>query len=257
MSGMTSGLGVVALALLPWTSVLASGPRQMVVSVAPDWNSQRGHLRLFDLSEEGRWIPVSPHIPVLFGKNGLAWGRGIMSGRVPPLFKTEGDGRSPAGMFRIGKIYTADASLPIGANYPFVRIGERDAWIDDVEHPLYNQHVVIQDPHNPPPWFEKQRMKTGDFAYRWLVEIRHNRDPIVRGAGSAIFFHIRRGETRPTHGCTTMAEEDLAAMIRWLRPEATPVYVLLPVREYQALWRKWQLPPPDLVIPARNAMTAR
>lgn len=246
-----------ALAALPCAPAPASAPRQMVVSVAPDWNAQRGHMRLFDLSESGRWVPASPHIPVLFGKNGLAWGRGLASGTTPPLFKTEGDGRAPAGIFRIGKIYTPDPALPGGADYPFVRIGARDAWIDDVESPLYNQHVVIPDPRNPPPWFEKQRMKVGDFAYRWLVEIRHNRDDIVRGAGSAIFFHIRRGVTRPTHGCTTMAEEDLAAMIRWLRADAAPVYALLPAREYRELWRKWRLPPPDLAIPAAAGAPAR
>src|SRR3712207_9253115 len=73
----------------------------------------------------------------------------------------------------------------------------------------YNKHIVIPDPANPPPWFEKQKMRHGDFAYRWLVEIRHNSDPPVAGDGSAIFFHIRRGVTRPSVGCTTMAENDL------------------------------------------------
>lgn len=230
-------------------SAAAEAPRQMAVAVAPDWNARQGHLRLFDRGGDGRWVAVSPHMPVLFGRNGLAWGRGLASGSEPPVFKREGDGRAPAGMFRIGKIYTPDASLPPGAAWEFVRIGQRDAWIDDPGHPLYNRHVVIDDPAHPPPWFARQRMRVGDPAYRWLVEIRHNRDGIVPGAGSAIFFHIRRGETRPTSGCTTMAEEDLRRLIRWLRPGADPVYVLLPRREYLALWRAWRLPPPELVLP--------
>src|SRR5208283_3272761 len=98
---------------------------------------------------------------------------------------------------KIGKIYTYDAKLPDGADYPFHQVVDGDAWVDDPALPHYNQFVHV-NPENPPPWFAKQKMRTGDFAYQWLVEIRHNADPPVPGAGSAIFFHIRRGETRPT-----------------------------------------------------------
>jgi L,D-peptidoglycan transpeptidase YkuD (ErfK/YbiS/YcfS/YnhG family) len=76
------------------------------------------------------------------------------------------------------------------------------------------------------------------------VEIRHNSDPPVAGAGSAIFFHIRRGELRPTAGCTTMAEDQLVRVIKWLRVERKPSYVLLPAAEYKEKWQAWNLPPP-------------
>jgi L,D-peptidoglycan transpeptidase YkuD (ErfK/YbiS/YcfS/YnhG family) len=87
-------------------------------------------------------------------------------------------------------------------------------------------------------------MRRGDFAYRWLVEIRHNADPPLPGYGSAIFFHIRRGPSRPSAGCTTMAEKDLVELIRWLRTSANPVYVCLPQSEYQDHWKIWGLPDP-------------
>ncbi len=147
-------------------------------------------------------------------------------------------------MFRIGKIYTEDKQLPRGADYPYRTITTADAWIDDPALPEYNRHVVV-DPRNPPPWFEKQKMRHGDFAYRWLVEIRHNSEPIKPGAGSAIFFHIRRGPTRPSAGCTTLAESDLVEMIRWLRADKQPQYALLPWAEYQKKWRDWGLPSPE------------
>lgn len=189
-----------------------------------------------------------PPWSVLYGKNGLAWGRGVLAGEnsgPPP--KHEKDGRAPAGVFRIGTIYTYDATLPAGAKYPFRTVTRADAWIDDVNSPDYNRHVVIEDPETPPPWFEKQKMRHNDFAYRWLVEIRHNSDPPVPGAGSAIFFHIRRGPQRPSAGCTTMAESDLVKLIRWLRSDARPHYVLLPRDEYRARWTAWGLPPPEKV----------
>ena len=102
--------------------------------------------------------------------------------------------------------------------------------------------MIIPNPENPPPWFEKQKMRHNDFAYRWLIEVRHNSDPPAPGDGSAIFFHIRRGETRPTAGCTTMAENDLVRVIRWLRATRKPCYALLPTSEYDAKSKVWNLP---------------
>ena len=93
----------------------------------------------------------------------------------------------------MGKIYTYDAVLPAGSDYPYHQVSAADAWVDDPGLPDYNRFVTIPDPDHPPAWFEKMKMRHGDFAYRWLVEIRHNADPPVANAGSAIFFHIRRG----------------------------------------------------------------
>jgi L,D-peptidoglycan transpeptidase YkuD (ErfK/YbiS/YcfS/YnhG family) len=215
---------------------------QLIVSVAPGWDSVNGWLQLFERDGRG-WRAASPSWPVLYGKSGLAWGRGVLGTDEPGRHKSERDGRAPAGVFRIGKIYTYDSALPDGAKYPFHTVGRGDAWIDDVNHPQYNRHVIV-DPNNPPPWFEKQKMRHGDFAYRWLVEIRHNSDPPVAGEGSAIFFHIRRGVSRPSAGCTTMAEDRLVALMRWLRADRNPHYALLPRAEYEAKWKAWGLPSP-------------
>jgi L,D-peptidoglycan transpeptidase YkuD (ErfK/YbiS/YcfS/YnhG family) len=223
------------------------GVRQMIVGIAPDWNSMRGRLQLFRRDARGEWQPASAPVPVLFGKNGLAWGRGVEGTDESGLHKQERDGRAPAGVFDIGTIYTYDAALPPGADYPFHQVTTADAWVDDAGSPDYNKFVTIPDPAHPPAWFEKMKMRHGDFAYRWLVEIRHNSDPPVPGAGSAIFFHIRRGESRPTSGCTTMAEPDLVKLVSWLRAADHPQYALLPWSEYQQKWRAWGLPDPAKV----------
>jgi len=182
----------------------------------------------------------------LFGKNGLAWGSGIAGQGEPGLRKHERDGRAPAGIFRIGEVFTYDAALPPGANYPFHQVTEADVWSDDPRSPNYNRHVVI-DPRNPPDNYSHEKMRGGDFAYRWLIEIRHNSDPPVPGNGSAIFFHIRRGVNRPTTGCTTMAEPDLVRLVGWLRAPQRPCYALLTNADYSARWKSWNLPPPELV----------
>ena len=218
---------------------------QLIVGTARDWNSMRGQMQLFERKPGTKWKPVAPAVPVLFGKDGLAWGSGLAGQNESGLRKVERDGRAPAGVFKIGKVYTYDAQLPAGADFPFHQVTTADAWIDDVKHPDYNRFVRIPDPANPPPWFAKQKMRHNDFAYRWLVEVRHNSDPPVRGAGSAIFFHIRRGVSRPSAGCTTMAESDLVKMITWLRASRNPVYVLLPNAEYDKKWQRWNLPAPS------------
>lgn len=218
--------------------------QQLIVSIAPSWDAREGKLQLFE-REGKKWRAVTEAWPVLYGPAGLAWGRGILGTNEPGQKKVERDKRAPAGVFRIGKIYTYDESLPPGAQYPFRTVSMADAWIDDPAHPDYNRHVVIPDPANPPPWFAKQKMRHGDFAYRWLVEIRHNSDPPVAGAGSAIFFHIRRGPARPSAGCTVMAEQNLVRMIRWLRAERTPHYALLPATVYAEKWKAWGLPSMD------------
>jgi L,D-peptidoglycan transpeptidase YkuD (ErfK/YbiS/YcfS/YnhG family) len=239
---------VLALVAVIGSSACADGVpnecTQLILAVAPTWNSMRGQLQLFERSRSSAWAPIGPAVPVLFGKSGVAWGSGLVGQAEPGLKKEERDGRAPAGIFRIGKIYTYDAQLPPGADYPFHQVTRADAWVDDVKSPDYNRFVTIENPNKPPPWFEKQKMRHNDFAYRWLVEIRHNSDPPVPGQGSAIFFHIRRGVSRPTAGCTTMAESDLVRMITWLRAPRHPCYALLPAPEYEKKWQAWNLPSP-------------
>jgi len=230
----------------PRAWALDSNVRQLIVSIAPDWNSSMGKMQRFERGPDGMWKAVSKPVPVLYGKNGLVWGRGILGTDEPGKHKAEHDGRAPAGVFKIGKIYTYDAKLPGDSDYPFHQVTTADAWVDDVTLPEYNKFVTI-NPANPPAWFEKQKMRHNDFAYRWLVEIRHNSDPPVAGEGSAIFFHIRRGVTRPTSGCTTMAEENLVSLIEWLRADKHPQYALLPWSEYQRKWQAWGLPKPEVV----------
>ena len=222
-------------------------PKQIIVGIARGWDATQGTVQGFERDSTGAWKATLGPFPVLFGKNGLAWGRGTHGGAETGLHKEERDGRAPAGVFNIGTIYTYDAALPEGANYPFHQVNDADAWVDDPSLPNYNQHVSIPDPRHPPSWFEKMKMRHGDFAYRWLVEIRHNSDPIEPGAGSAIFFHIRRGLARPTSGCTTMEEGNLVKLIRWLHTDAHPQYALLPRSEYQKKWAAWGLPQPAML----------
>ncbi len=227
---------------LPVVPGIGPGTSQLVVVVTDSWQSHRGRLQCFERRGKSAWRPVLDRpVAVLMGRKGLAWGRGLLSGKGPRI-KREGDGCSPAGVFRIGKIYGEGRRLPAGASYPYTRVTRRDAWVDDPKNPYYNRHVRIAEGKPLPGWFEKQRMRLGDPAYHWLIEIRHNSDPPSPGMGSAIFFHTRRGEDRPTAGCTAMARDHLERVIRFLRAPANPLYVLLPAGEYKRYTGAWGLP---------------
>jgi L,D-peptidoglycan transpeptidase YkuD (ErfK/YbiS/YcfS/YnhG family) len=244
---------VCCVALISFvSSVYADGVpgdcTQLILGISPDWNSMHGKLQLFERTRGGGWTAVTRQLPVLFGKNGIAWGTGFAGQNEPGLRKKERDGRAPAGIFKIGEVFGYDAKLPPGGDYPYHQVTEADVWSDDPRSPNYNRHVVI-DPKNPPDNYSHEKMRSGDFAYHWLIEVRHNSDPPVPGAGSAIFFHIRRGVNHPTTGCTTMAEPDLVRIVVWLRASRNPCYALLSAAEYEKKWRAWDLPSPDKSVP--------
>jgi L,D-peptidoglycan transpeptidase YkuD (ErfK/YbiS/YcfS/YnhG family) len=239
-------LACSAAAELPSNTPPLAQSRQLLVGIASDWTSTRGSLQCFERSLDG-WTPAGSSIRVLFGRNGLAWGRGLFGSQENGPKKIEKDRCAPAGIFLLGTIFTTDPALPPGCNYPFHTVTERDAWVDDPALPEYNRHVRLQPGTTPPGWFEKQRMRLGDPAYRWLIEVRHNSDPPLPGAGSAIFIHLQRGPDRPSFGCTVMAEPDLVRLLRWLQAPANPAYCLLPATEYRRLWKSLDLPDPALI----------
>jgi L,D-peptidoglycan transpeptidase YkuD (ErfK/YbiS/YcfS/YnhG family) len=245
--------GVLSGALISFaSSVHADGVpgdcTQLILGIAPDWNSMHGKLQLFERAHGGDLTAVTRQVPVLFGKSGIAWGTGLAGQNEPGLRKKERDGRAPAGIFKIGEVFGYDAKLPTGGDYPYHQVTEADVWSDDQRSPNYNRHAVI-DPKNPPDNYSHEKMRSGDFAYHWLIEVRHNSDPPIPGAGSAIFLHIRRGVNHPTTGCTTMAEPDLVRIVTWLRAARHPCYALLTAAEHDKKWRAWDLPPPDKSAP--------
>jgi L,D-peptidoglycan transpeptidase YkuD (ErfK/YbiS/YcfS/YnhG family) len=218
--------------------------RQLIVSQSPKWSSTTAQMQVFQRrSAREPWQRGwQSSVPVLLGRNGLAWGRGVFVAPENGVgAKVERDGKAPAGVFQLGQLFGYAEAAPSGTRWPYLQVTPYDAWVDDVNSPHYNQHVRV-NPRAIPPWFEKQRMRLGDSAYKWMLAIQHNAQPPAAGYGSAIFFHVRRGATRPTAGCTSMAEENLVRLIRWLDPQASPLYVLLPAADYAALRAAWRLP---------------
>jgi L,D-peptidoglycan transpeptidase YkuD (ErfK/YbiS/YcfS/YnhG family) len=57
-----------------------------------------------------------------------------------------------------------------------------------------------------------------DGLYDVLVVIGYNMEPVIPGAGSAIFLHVATADFAPTAGCVAINKEVLLGLIPRLGP---------------------------------------
>jgi len=240
---ITLATSLTSLAQIP------ANTQQLIIGVAPNNNSSYATLSIFEKSTTG-WKQNGSQWKGRLGRNGLAWGIGLHPQNLTGIRKKEGDGRSPAGIFKIGSessyafgYATTIKKLP---NLPYKTITTKDLWVEDSSSQYYNRHLLI--PHNPKTtWEKKAQMRQGDYAHSLKLFIAHNESTSKKrappNAGSSIFFHIwRSGGTKATAGCTTMSETQLKAMIAKINPAKNPVYILLTASDYQKYRASWKLP---------------
>lgn len=213
--------------------------RQCVVVVARDWNSKTGVLRAFE-GTESAWKMRGNAIPVVLGKKGMGWGRGVLDGKnkFGPR-KVEGDNRVPAGIFRLGPAF-GYAPAASWIKLPYVPLTPETEGVDDPHSRYYNQ-LVVRSKVKRVDWKSSEQMLRADDLYKWGLVVAHNA-AATPGAGSCIFMHIWRNSSSPTVGCTAMAEPDLLGLLRWLDPKARPLLVQMPRREYEESRAKLGLP---------------
>lgn len=236
-------LTLTALALLPVRAFeLPEATTQCIVGIAADWNSSTVTLQLFE-KHGHTWKPVAKEWPGRLGKNGLVWGRGISPTPAGASLKKEGDGRSPAGVYRIGGAWGYAAKIRKFPALDYRQITSRDLWVEDPASPKYNCNVIL-DREPATAWEKKQQMRQDDPVHALKLFIAHNAPPkVVPGAGSSIFFHIwRNGGTKATAGCTTMDSTTLGWLISKIDPARRPLYVLLTKADYQKYRAAWKLP---------------
>lgn len=225
--------------------------RQCILGLAPDWNSSRVEVRVFE-KNGAAWTPAGGPWSGRLGKNGLAWGLGLHPVPAGVPAKREGDFRAPAGVFGLGGAFGYASGIQKNPALPYRQITTRDLWVEDAASPDYNRHLRL-DAEPRTAWEKKQQMKQGDHAHSLKLFIAHNPAPqAVPGAGSSIFFHIWRADgAKPSAGCTTLSETSLRQLIAAIDPAKNPLYVLLPEQEYRRVAREWKLPAVELPRAAR------
>jgi L,D-peptidoglycan transpeptidase YkuD (ErfK/YbiS/YcfS/YnhG family) len=147
----------------------------------------------------------------------LHWSRGSAAAAVGragvKADKREGDGATPAGTYPlVSVLYREDRITPLTSRLPLRRLAPNDGWVDEPSDARYNRLVELPYPASA------EEMWREDHLYDALVVIGYNMEPVIPGAGSAIFLHIATPDFAPTAGCVAVSKEVLLGLIALLGP---------------------------------------
>lgn len=218
---------------------------QLILVLAPDWDAPQATLYRFVRDAHG-WQPMAEGIAVNLGRNGSAWGLGLhppQPASQAPI-KREGDGRSPAGIFRIGTAFGYAEHAQTGL--PYMAMRATHYCMDVPDSPFYNRIIDANEAGADAVQGSTEPMRLdlhndGDARYTQGFVIAHNPSNTPQ-AGSCIFAHLWRDADTATAGCTAMPGAQMQALLAWLDADREPLFVLLPQAEYQRLRTPWGLP---------------
>ena len=220
---------------------LALGGKKLIIVTTTDWNSSRGTLTRYELVND-KWRKVSQPIPVVVGRNGLAWDPALTR-KTPGSYlgptKHEGDGRAPAGAFPLQR-GTFGMAPSLEGSRRYIPLTPSIECVDDPGSRYYGR-IVDRMQIADVDWKSSEKMASIP-EYRWGVVVNYNMDQPVRGDGSCIFLHQWDGPDSSTAGCTAMAGDHIAEIVRWVNGDSRAILVQLPEPEYQRLRAHWQLP---------------
>ena len=210
---------------------------QLVVVTTSGWNQIQGKMTTYQW-KANKWSPVLVNIPIVTGRSGLAWGKGLHDSAMNKgKLKKEGDGNAPAGIFYLSGLFGYQA---ISANMNALKVDERTFCVDDVKSAYYNQIVNLDTVKKDWNSAETMRMKSEEYKYGIFVD--YNSNPTIPGKGSCIFMHIWSKSTAPTAGCTAMTEANILKLIDFLDTTKNPILVQVPQSEYQKMKLLYKLP---------------
>src|SRR5437763_1546330 len=115
-----------------------SRSRQLVLVTTRDWDAVEGTLRRFERkNEKAGWRSVGAAVPVVVGRGGMGWGAGLNAQTGEGPLKKEGDGKAPAGVFRLGSAFGFANEAP-GLLMPYTPLTPTVECVDDVNSRRYN-----------------------------------------------------------------------------------------------------------------------
>jgi len=211
--------------LYPNLDSLTSG--QVIIVLTDNWKSVRAKLYCAE-KIKGRW-QVQFSFSAVVGNNGMV------------VDKTEGDMKSPAGVFHLGPAFGyADQSEVSWIRLPYIRASDALICIDDAASRFYNQ--LIRSDSLPADWHSHEEMHRKDDAYKWGLFVQHNVHPVKKGKGSCIFLHIWENDGAGTAGCTAMEEKNLLKLLHWIQSKKNPLLVQYPKSVYKKMAAGCHLP---------------
>jgi len=125
--------------------------------------------------------------------------------------KREGDKKTPAGVFSLGKVfYRKDKIKNLKTKLKKVIIKKNMAWCDDSENKSYNKLIFTNDKN-------KENLFRKDNLYNIIIVINYNIRPVKKNKGSAIFIHLARRNYTGTMGCISKKKKDLIEILKTLK----------------------------------------
>lgn len=218
-----------AIAPLPSTSAkLLSTSKQLLVVSTADWNAATGQLQRFKRdSLKSAWHPVGKAIPVVLGKNGTAWGNEYRT-VYPTRIKKEGDGKTPVGIYPIGKTFGFAEKSKTMNYFPLTTTS---ICVDDANSIYYNQ-LIDSSRAAKIDWHSGEKMREVP-QYEIGAMILYNTPP-AQNAGSCIFLHIWKNQNAGTAGCIAMEKTNLTEILNWLDAKQKPMIAVLPIHTDKA-----------------------
>jgi L,D-peptidoglycan transpeptidase YkuD (ErfK/YbiS/YcfS/YnhG family) len=193
-------------ACAPPPAAVPAATRQLIAVTAASVRTTRAAVRLWTRS--GRcWRVVAGPWSARVGRSGLS------------AHHVEGDGTTPTGTYALDATVYGIAPDP-GVRYRYHRLVCGDWWDEDPSSPTYNTFRHVGCGVRPPFAGASEALWRIAPAYRYLIAVRYNADPVVPGRGSAIFLHVQRPSA--TNGCVSLPEAQLVQTLRWLRPADAP-----------------------------------
>ena len=160
--------------------------------------------------KNGVWNVSLNAVHASIGRNGL----------ISPEQKKEGDGCTPTGLYALGQLFSYEATII--TKIPFIQTTQEDKWIDDITSEQYNKYVRGTTTAKS---YENLLLKS--IHYKYCMVIEYNTKPVVKGKGSAIFFHVADEKYSPTAGCVAIAEQDMLQYLKWLDPKKkTAIFII-------------------------------
>lgn len=194
--------------LLEKISNKIEGSNQVLLVINEEMTSDHCKVYALEKSPDG-WRQVFGPMDAFIGENGF----------IAPEKKQEGDCKTPAGIYPLRT--TFGYSSTIKSKMPYIQVTDDDIWVTDSNADDYNK-LVKRSKKNVTNY---ENMKRDDDLYQYGIVIEYNTNPVVKGRGSAIFFH-NLGWPCTTTGCVALREGNLRELLEWLNPSKKPVAIL-------------------------------
>jgi L,D-peptidoglycan transpeptidase YkuD (ErfK/YbiS/YcfS/YnhG family) len=180
--------------------------KRLVLVTAPGMNDVAATMRLYErASANEAWRALGATEPATIGKAGLGWSQFFLklARRGEPL-KVEGDKRTPAGIYPIGRSFGVLAS----SRPDYLHVTPDTICVHDLSSPAYN---TIASRARVGPAVHAENMSRILPMYRRGLLVNYPTDA-RKQAGSCIFIHVWRSPTTGTAGCVAMPEPRVEAL---------------------------------------------